>query len=123
MSPSTPVADARITQVREWIARADREGLVRDDLQLHLSHRDLSILKRSPSVATEEISFADGVMRFLGVAVSNTAATESRLGRRPAPGEADSETAVLPAVLPAEPAKPAKPAKKRARSTRAPATA
>lgn len=109
MPPHTPATDARIDQVRNWIARADREGLLRADMQLHLSHRDLSGLKRSPAVATDEISFLNGVMRFLDIEVVDAAASASRLARRPDVVEAAPEVVVAAA----------KPAKKRARTARA----
>jgi hypothetical protein len=103
MRPLTPATDARVDQVRQWIADADGQGLLRADLQLYLSHRDLSGLKRSPSVRIDEISFSDGMMRFLGVEVVDSASSASRLGPRTAAADADLELA----------AAPAKPAKKR----------
>lgn len=71
-----------ITQIRQWITSADGRGVPRSEMQLHLSQRDISGLKRSSEVRTDEISFADGVMRFLGVEVEAAAATGSSLGRR-----------------------------------------
>jgi hypothetical protein len=82
MHIATPATDARIDQLRAWIASADVEGVPRSDMQLHLSNRDLSGLKRSPSVQTEEISFLNGVMRFLGVEVVGANTSASRLDRR-----------------------------------------
>jgi hypothetical protein len=100
MRPHTPATDARVDQVRQWIAHADCEGLLRADLQLHLSHRDLSGLKRSPSVSTDEISFLNGVMRFLGVEVVDAAASASRLDQRAAAVDADPELVGAPATTP-----------------------
>ena len=100
MRPQTPVTDARIDQIRKWIATADREGLLRADLQLHLSHRDLSGLKRSPGVGIDEISFLNGVMRFLGIEVVDAAASPSRLDRRAAAVDAEPELVAAPVKLP-----------------------
>lgn len=74
--------DVRITQLRDWIASAEREGVAREDLQLRLSHRDLAGLKRSPGVSMEEITFDGGVMRFLGVEVVAAATAASSIERR-----------------------------------------
>ena len=72
--------DARILQIRGWIASAEGRGVPRADMLLHLSNRDISGLKRSSDVRTDEISFLDGVMRFLGVEV--VAAAASSLDQR-----------------------------------------
>jgi hypothetical protein len=82
MTSKTPAMAVRIVQLREWIAQADLDGLPRSDMQLHLSHRDLSGLKRSPDVQMEEITFFSGVMRFLGVEVVAAATSASTLDRR-----------------------------------------
>lgn len=74
--------DVRINQLRAWIANAEREGVARADMQLNLSHRDLAGLKRSPCVSMEEITFFDGVMRFLGVEVVAAATAASTFERR-----------------------------------------
>lgn len=78
----TAKSDVRITQLRDWIASAEREGVQRSDMQLHLSHRDLAGLKRSKCVSMEEITFFSGVMRFLGVEVIAAATATSSIGRR-----------------------------------------
>ncbi|HWW25406.1 MAG TPA: hypothetical protein VNZ85_05865 [Caulobacter sp.] len=83
MPAQTPATDARILQFREWIANAEHQGATRPQMQLHLSHRDLSGLKRSPGVRTEEISFLEGVMWFLGVEVLTATTSPSRLAMRP----------------------------------------
>jgi hypothetical protein len=80
MYAHTPATDARVVQIREWIASAEGRGVSRFDMLLHLSNRDLSGLKRSSGVRTDEISFVDGVMRFLGVEV--VAAADSSLEQR-----------------------------------------
>lgn len=60
---------SRILEIRKWIAKADERGVPRSDMVLHLSNGDMSGLRRSPDVLTAEISFADGVMRFLDIEV------------------------------------------------------
>jgi len=62
-------AETRIGRLRDAIARADDQGFARDDMVLHLTLSDAAVLKRHPSVAADEISFANGCMRFLGVEV------------------------------------------------------
>lgn len=68
-----------IAEFRAAIAAADRDGADREALLLRVTHRDASLLKLSPSVALDEISFADGQMRFLGVRVEVGAVTVSGL--------------------------------------------
>jgi hypothetical protein len=101
MPPQTPVTDARIDELREWIASAEARGLPRSDMQLHLSNRDLSGLKRSPRVRMDEINFVDGVMRFLGVEVVAGVVSVSRLDRRPAVEAEPAETVATAEARPA----------------------
>lgn len=68
-----------ITALRGLISDADGKGADRADLLLNLTHRDPALLKRSPAVAMEEISFLGGEMRFLGVKVEVGAVTVSAL--------------------------------------------
>jgi hypothetical protein len=68
-----------IIALRAILADADDKGADRADLILHLTHRDAALLKRSPAVAMEEISFRDGEMRFLGVKVEVGDVTVSAL--------------------------------------------
>ncbi|HEX6859002.1 MAG TPA: hypothetical protein VF138_02210 [Caulobacteraceae bacterium] len=49
------------------------------DMLLRLTHGDASELKRDRTLAVEDISFADGVMRFLGVKAELGGVTSSRL--------------------------------------------
>ena len=68
--PRTDIpAETRIRNLRDAIARSDDQGFARDDMVLHLTLSDAAVLKRHPSVAAEEISFANGCMRFLGIEV------------------------------------------------------
>ena len=76
----------RIPDFRAAIAQALEEGANIDSLVLRLTLRDEAELKRNPSVGTDEISFRDGKMRFLGVTVVSGGIAESTLER----GEAAS---------------------------------
>ena len=68
-----------ITALRGLISDADGQGADRAGLLLNLTHRDAALLKRSPAVAMDEISFLGGEMRFLGVKVEVGAVTVSAL--------------------------------------------
>jgi hypothetical protein len=65
--------------LREQIEKAEGVGLSREQMTLRLTHGDASLLKRDPQVAVSEISFAGGVMRFLGVKVEEGGVTVSDL--------------------------------------------
>ena len=58
-----------IEDLRVAIVKAEAEGIERSDMLLRLTFRDASLIKRSPSVGIDEVSFADGDMRFLGVKI------------------------------------------------------
>lgn len=64
---------------RSQIEKAEAEGLERPQMRLKLTHADSSHLKRDPELAVSDISFAGGVMRFLGVEVEVGGVTESEL--------------------------------------------
>jgi hypothetical protein len=66
-------------RLREQIERAEASGLRRKQMMLRLTHADASLLKRDPELAMSDISFADGVMRFLGVKVEAGGVTVSEL--------------------------------------------
>jgi hypothetical protein len=61
---------SRPEEFRQAIEKAEAEGASRADMVLRLTLRDAADLKRDRSVAVEDISFADGVMRFMGVRVA-----------------------------------------------------
>ena len=65
--------------LREKIESAEADGLDRPQMMLRLTHGDVSLLKRDPALALADISFADGVMRFLGVKVEEGGVTVSEL--------------------------------------------
>ena len=54
---------------RDEIAKAEARGVSRADMKLHLTLNDASQLKRDRSLALTDISFADGVMTYLGVTI------------------------------------------------------
>jgi hypothetical protein len=54
---------------RTAIEKAEAEGARRDEMVLRLTSRDAADLKRDKTIAVADISFAGGVMRFLGVKV------------------------------------------------------
>lgn len=64
------VVAAGVDGLRKVIAAAQAEGVANRYMTLHLSRRDLAILKRSPDVAVHEIRFADGEMKFLDIKVA-----------------------------------------------------
>lgn len=70
---------ARVKELRDWIDAADRQGAQRCDLVLRLTARDAAMLKRHPSVGVDEIAFAAGEMRFLGVKVEEGGVSTSSL--------------------------------------------
>lgn len=58
-----------IDDLRVAIQRGEDDGVMRQDMLLRLTLRDVSLIKRSPSVKTDEVSFVGGDMRFLGVKI------------------------------------------------------
>lgn len=55
---------------RAAIIQAERDGVAKAQMTLRLTLRDEAELKRDRTIAVDEISFAGGEMRFLGVKVS-----------------------------------------------------
>jgi hypothetical protein len=64
------VQSSRPDEFRTAIEKAEAAGAARADMVLRLTLRDAADLKRDRSVAVADISFADGVMRFMGVLVT-----------------------------------------------------
>lgn len=64
---------------REQIEHAEADGFARGGMKLQLTLRDASQMKRDSSVAMADISFTDGVMRFLGVVTQEGGVVESHL--------------------------------------------
>jgi len=92
---------------RHAIEQAEQEGVERAQMILRLTLRDASEIKRDPKLATTDISFAGGAMRFLGVRVEQGGVTVSRLDR--GDGEEAGEAAPID-----PPAKVKAPRKKKA---------
>jgi hypothetical protein len=55
---------------RTAIEKAEAEGASRADMVLRLTLRDVADLKRDRTVPVADISFLDGVMRYVGVRVA-----------------------------------------------------
>lgn len=85
-NPARPRRPAEI--LREAIEKAVAEGADRKDMMLRLTLSDASDLKRDRTLAVSDISFTEGVMRFLGVEVTPGGVTASILERG---GEAPAE--------------------------------
>ncbi len=61
---------SRPAEFRRAIEQAEADGVSKDDLVLRLTLSDTADLKRDPTIPLEDISFSEGVMRFLGVKVA-----------------------------------------------------
>ena len=68
----------------------------RDTMLLRLTFRDESLIKRSPEVGLDEVSFIDGEMRFVGVRVKVGNIPQSLLDVDPQP---DPEPVAPPAKV------------------------
>ncbi len=66
---------------RAQIERAEAEGLSRSEMTLRLTRGDVSLLKRDRDLALADISFAGGVMLYLGVKVEEGGVARSELVR------------------------------------------
>jgi hypothetical protein len=67
--PFTRAGGPSIGDMRLAIAAALEGGTPISDLRLRVTRRDEAQIKRSPDVSLDEVSFAGGEMRFLGVKV------------------------------------------------------
>jgi hypothetical protein len=76
-----PVRGSAANHFRAEIEKAEADGVARADMMLRLTFRDMHQLKRDPDIAIADISFAEGVMRFLGVKVEQGGVAESALDR------------------------------------------
>ncbi|HEY1562309.1 MAG TPA: hypothetical protein VGF71_15690 [Caulobacteraceae bacterium] len=70
----------RVEVFRRAIETAEADGLARKEMVLHLTHRDVHGLKRDPGIPLEDISFADGVMHYIGVRIVQGGSSASFLG-------------------------------------------
>lgn len=80
-SSAQPVRRSSAAQFRREIEKAEADGVSREDMMLRLTLSDVTHLKRDPELAVSDISFADGVMRFLGVKVEQGGVATSILDR------------------------------------------
>jgi hypothetical protein len=70
---------------RGQIETALADGAAPADMILRLTLRDANLLTRDPKTPVADISFRDGVMRFLGVRVEKGGVPVSVLDRGPGP--------------------------------------
>lgn len=84
-SPSSPTkpTGSPDRRFRDQIETAVAEGVKREDMVLHLTLRDVSLLSRDPTVPVTDISFTGGVMRFLGVRIEKGGVAASALQKAP----------------------------------------
>lgn len=76
--PPTPGrSPARALQTA--IEQAEAAGIARAQMRLHLTRRDVVLLKRDADVAVSDIRFADGVMSYLGVTIEQGGVAISEL--------------------------------------------
>ncbi len=66
---------------RGQIEAALQGGAAHEALILRLTHRDVSLMSRDPVTPVADISYAGGVMRFLGVRVEKGGVLTSALER------------------------------------------
>ena len=77
----SPRRAAASTHFRGEIEKAEAAGVARDDMTLRLTLSDVSQLRRDATLAVADISFAGGVMRYLGVKVEQGGVPVSVLSR------------------------------------------
>jgi len=68
-------------EARLAIEQAEQDGVKRDAMTLRMTLRDASELKRDPKVPMDDISYRDGGMTYLGVAVDQGGVTVTSLDR------------------------------------------
>jgi len=64
---------------RAEIEKAEAAGAAREDMTLHLTLNDVNQLRRDATLPVADLSFAGGVMRFLGVRVEQGGVSTSVL--------------------------------------------
>ncbi|HEY1750096.1 MAG TPA: hypothetical protein VGG29_02475 [Caulobacteraceae bacterium] len=80
--PEAPAPRGResvAARFRREIEQAEARGADRADMTLKLTLGDASNLRRDRGVPLTDISFTDGVMRYLGVAIVQGGISESAL--------------------------------------------
>jgi hypothetical protein len=66
---------------RSEIEKAEADGVAREDMTLRLTLNDVNQLRRDQSLPVADLSFAGGVMRYLGVKVEQGGVSASTLNR------------------------------------------
>jgi hypothetical protein len=89
LPPRTPTRrrGSAAEEMRLLIDKADQDGVDRKMMVLRMTLRDVSELKRDPKVASEDIAYKDGQMRYLGIPVAQGGVTQSTLDTSGAPVE------------------------------------
>lgn len=80
-STPAPVTTTPDVRFRGQIETALAEGVAADAMTLRLTFRDVHLLSRDPATPLADISYAGGMMRFLGVKVEKGGVTVSALDR------------------------------------------
>jgi hypothetical protein len=75
--PAPPEAPGN--HFRKQIEAAKAEGVAPEDMTLRLTLGDVHKIKRDPGIAVADISFAGGVMRYLGVKIEQGGVAASAL--------------------------------------------
>lgn len=81
MRAPPPRRTATSIHFRSEIEKAEAEGVARAAMTLHLTLGDVSQLRRDRTLPVEDISYADGEMRYLGVRVEQGGVAHSVLTR------------------------------------------
>jgi hypothetical protein len=76
-----PRRAAAAVHFRTEIEKAASEGVAREDMTLRLTLNDVNQLRRDGTLPVADISYAGGVMRYLGVKVEQGGVPESVLAR------------------------------------------
>ena len=79
----TPPPAPSAVGFRSAIDAAIADGFEREKIVLRLTLRDSAALRRNPTVPLEDISYSEGVMRFLGVTVVEGGVEYSEVDRTP----------------------------------------
>ena len=81
MAKPPPAGGSPDQRFRGQIEAALAEGVACEDMTLRLTLRDSTLLARDPKTPLADISYAGGVMRFLGVKVEKGGVDASALDR------------------------------------------
>ena len=81
MGPEGQARPSAANRLRGEIEKAKADGVRREEMILRLTLSDVSRLMRDATLALEDIRFAGGVMRYLGVRVERGGVGESVLKR------------------------------------------